>query len=250
MEQTIEFVSGGRPFSALVVEPDSLGEARCPGVLVFHGGAGLGDHERERARMVAELGYVVLAPDLFGERFTSREHGISVITQLVAEPAALRARLKDALSCLSRNANVDATRIAAIGFCFGGLAALELARSGADVRAAISFHGGLTAREPATPNVVKASVLVCTGAADPFVTREHRAAFEDEMTRADVDWQIHVYANAMHGFTERDPAEPGAQRPGSRYDEYADRRSWRAMQSLFAEKLDPTPPRLTATAVR
>jgi dienelactone hydrolase len=94
----------------------------------------------------------------------------------------------------------------------------------------VSFHGGLAARAPAEPGAVKASVLVCTGVADPFVTREHREGFEDEMTRARPDWQMHVYANAMHGFTER-----VADRPGARYDPRADRRSWSAMRDLFDE---------------
>jgi dienelactone hydrolase len=127
---------------------------------------------------------------------------------------------------------VDPSRVTAIGFCFGGLAALELARSGAQVRAVVSFHGGLTTSAPAEPGKVKAAVLVCTGAADPFVTREHRNEFEDEMTRANADWQLCTYANAMHGFTER-----SLHRPGAQYHEATDRRSWQAMRAFFDETL-------------
>jgi dienelactone hydrolase len=225
-----QFSSAGRAWSGFFFEPE---EARArAGVMVLHGGGGVGAHERERARMLAELGYVAFVPDLFGEVFASRERGVEVITGLVEDPSSLRARLADALACLSAHPGVDGSRVAAIGYCFGGLAALELARSGADLRAVVSFHGGLSARQPARQGAVKASILVCTGAADPFASREHRNAFEDEMAGANADFQVHTYANAKHGFTERDIARPGAQ-----YDEKADRRSWQAMRALFDETL-------------
>jgi dienelactone hydrolase len=134
-----------------------------------------------------------------------------------------------ALACLRTQPSVAEPKLAAIGFCFGGLAALELARSGATLRAAVSFHGGLVTRAPAETNAVRASILVCTGVADPFVTRQHREAFEAEMVRANADFELQLYAHALHGFTER-----GIQRPGSAYHEAADRRSWRAMQALLA----------------
>ena len=187
--------------------------------------------------MLAELGYTAFVPDLFGETFTSREHGIATITALVGDPTRLRGRLSDALACMRARPTVDPARVAAIGFCFGGLAALELARSGADLRAAVAFHGGLTSRAPAAPGAITATIRVCTGAADPFVTREHRAAFEDEMTRAGADWQHLVLGNATHGFTEGRPADVKASSPGAAYHEPSDRRSWTAMQALLAERL-------------
>jgi dienelactone hydrolase len=119
-EQKIEFASGGHTFRGLVVEDEHEAIPR-PGVMVLHGGAGLGTHERERSRMLVELGYVAFAPDLFGEVFTSREHGIATITGLVGDPPRLRARLADALACMRARPNVDPARIAAVGFCFGGL---------------------------------------------------------------------------------------------------------------------------------
>jgi dienelactone hydrolase len=201
---------------------------------VFHGGAGLGAHERERSRMLADLGFVAFAPDLFGEIFENRARGIEVVTRLVEQPETLRARLADALACLRAQPGVDASRIGAIGFCFGGHAAIELARSARGVRGVVSFHGGLKARAPAKAGEVSAAVLACTGAADPFVTRDDRAAFEDEMTKAKVAWQMHLYGGAMHGFTHRD-----TQQPGCAYDDVADRRSWSAMRSLFADTLSP-----------
>ena len=204
-----------------------------PGVLVFHGGSGLTEHETERVRMLGALGYVAHAPDLFGETFTDRAHGMRVIGQLVAEPARLRERTAAALAELASRPDVDASRIAAIGHCFGGLAALELARSGADVRAAVSFHGRLVAVAPARRGEVRARVLACTGADDPFCPREHRIAFEDEMTAAGVDWQHHIYAGAQHGFSV--PGIDPAKQPGCAYHELADRRSWAAMLALLGE---------------
>lgn len=241
-EQSIAFESQGRRFDALLVQSEESPAAdRRPGILVLHGGAGVGSHERERAHRLAALGYIVFVPDLFGEKFASRERGVEVITKLVADPPTLRSRGMDALAALASHARVDAARLAAVGFCFGGLAALELARSGADLRAVVCFHGKLTSQAPAEVGAVRAAVLVCTGAIDPFVGRDQRTAFEDEMTLARADWQLNVYADAMHGFTER--PLPGAQapRPGLRYDATADRRSWEAMRALFAERLSATP---------
>lgn len=230
-EEQVQFVSAGRSFAGRFFVPEDDAATLRPAVVVLHGGAGVGVHEVERARMLVELGFIAFVPDLFGEVFTSREHGVRVITGLVNEPSTLRVRLACALACMRSWAKVDAARTAAMGFCFGGLAALELARDGADLQAVVSFHGGLTARMPAEPGKVTASVLVCTGAADPHATREHRSAFEGEMTQANADWQMHVYAKAMHGFTER-----GIDRPGCKYDAAADRRSWSAMRALFDER--------------
>jgi dienelactone hydrolase len=238
-ERNLEFVSGGRTFAGLFVEPDGAPTQARPAVLVLHGGAGLSAHEREQAGMLAGLGYAAYAPDILGEVFTSREHGIATITQLVGNPPGLRSRLADALACMRAQPGVDPSRVAAIGFCFGGLAALELARSGADLRAVVSFHGGLATRAPAAPGAVKAAVLVCTGAADPFITREHRSAFEDEMTGAGADWQLHIYGNAVHGFTEGRLADPKAARPGARYHEPSDRRSQAAMRAFLEERFTP-----------
>jgi dienelactone hydrolase len=205
------------------------GRGRCAGVLVIHGGGGPSEHERDKARALATLGYVAMAPDLFGERFTDRAHGARVIGALVADAARIRERVIAAWRSLCAHPRVDPDRTAAIGHCFGGLAALELARSGAAIRAAIAFHGGLTTAAPARPGDVKASVLACSGAADPYITREQRAGFEDEMTAAGVDWQHHLYAGARHGFTIA----------GADFDALAERRSWRAAIALLADVLEP-----------
>ncbi|HEX2732804.1 MAG TPA: dienelactone hydrolase family protein [Polyangiaceae bacterium] len=233
-ETHIEFDMDGRSHAGYVCEPAPHEGRLWPGVLVFHGGGGLGAHERERAHRLANLGYLAFAPDLFGEAIQSREQGMALINSLRSDTKLLRSRVYAALAQLCANPGVDSKRLAAIGFCLGGMCALELARSGAPLRAAISFHGGLTTGAPAEEGAVRAALLVCHGAADPFVTREHLAGFEAEMTRARADWQTQVYADAMHSFTER-PVEGRPARPGLAYNEAADRRSWAAMKLLLEE---------------
>ncbi len=209
-----------------------------PGVLVFHEGLGLGEFVMARARRLAELGYVALAADMFGDRRQARNltEVAKLVGDLRAEPATLRGRGHAALAALAALPQVDASRMAAIGFCFGGSVVLELARDGADLRAAVSFHGVLTTRMPAEPGRVKASVLVLTGADDPLAPPEQVVAFEAEMRAAQVpDWQLISYGNTLHGFTN--PAADGSMLRSALYSAQADRRSWASMLRLFEEVL-------------
>jgi len=209
---------------------------RRPGVLVFHEGLGLGEFAMARARMLAELGYVALAADMFGDR--RQAHDLQEASKLVGElrnePAALRARGRAALTTLAALPQVDAGRLGAIGFCFGGSVVLELVRDAADLRAAVSFHGVLATRTPAVAGQVKASELVCTGADHPLAPADQVNAFEDEMRKAEVrDWQVISYGNTLHGFTN--PAADGSIMRAALYSEQADRRSWAAMRGLFED---------------
>ena len=215
---------------------DETAAERRPGVLVFHEGLGLGDFAMARARMLAELGYVAFAADMFGDRRQARnlQEVAKLVGDLRDEPQMLRARGRAALAKLAALPQVDANRIGAIGFCFGGSVVLELARDGADLKAVISFHGVLATRTPAVSGNVKASVLVCTGADDPLAPPEQIKAFEDEMRAADVrDWQVISYGNTLHGFTN--PAADGSMLRTALYSEQADRRAWASMRSLFDE---------------
>ena len=215
---------------------DETAAERRPGVLVFHEGLGLGDFAMARTRMLAELGYVALAADMFGERRQARnlQEVAKLVGDLRNEPQTLRARGRAALATLAALPQVDANRIGAIGFCFGGSVVLELARDGADLKAVVSFHGVLATRTPAVSGNVKASVLVCTGADDPLAPPEQVKAFEDEMRAADVrDWQVISYGNTLHGFTN--PAADGSMLRTALYSEQADRRAWASMRSLFDE---------------
>jgi dienelactone hydrolase len=209
---------------------------RRPGVLVFHEGLGLGDFAMARAHRLAELGYVALAADMFGDRrqAVNLQEVADLVGGLRNEPQALRARGRAALATLAALPQVDANRLAAIGFCFGGSVVLELARDGADLKAVVSFHGVLTTKVAAASGNVKASVLVLTGADDPLAPPEQVAAFEDEMRAAEVrDWQVINYGNTLHGFTN--PAADGSMMRTALYSEQADRRSWASMRSLLNE---------------
>jgi dienelactone hydrolase len=209
-----------------------------PGVLVFHEGLGLGEFAMERARRLVGLGYVALAADMFGDRrqASNLQEVANLVGGLRAEPEELRARSRAALAVLAALPQVDAGRLAAIGFCFGGSVVLELAREGADLKAVVSFHGVLATKMPAQPGLVKASVLVCTGVDDPLAPPEQVADFENEMRTGGVkDWQIIAYGNTLHGFTN--PAADGSIMRAALYNEQADRRSWGAMKSLFDEVL-------------
>src|SRR5882672_8229273 len=163
MIDNIEYTVAGRTFAGLLATPEGT-RASGRGVLIVHGGSGLGAHEREQATRLAALGYIALAPDLFGETFGDRARGMAVIGELVANPDVLRARITAAWTRLAADPGVDPARTVAVGHCFGGLAAFELARSGADVRAVVGLHAGLAAREPARRGEVHARVLACVGA--------------------------------------------------------------------------------------
>jgi dienelactone hydrolase len=217
---------------------DDTAAAPRPGVVVFHEGLGLGEFAMERARRLAELGFVALAADMFGDRqqATNLQQVATLVGGLRAEPEKLRARGRAALSTLAALPQVDTRRIAAIGFCFGGSVVLELAREGADLKAAVSFHGVLSTKMPAQSGRVKASVLVLNGAEDPLAPPDQVAAFENEMREAAVrDWQVISYGNTLHGFTN--PAADGSMMRTALYNEQADRRSWAAMRGLFDEVL-------------
>jgi dienelactone hydrolase len=217
---------------------DDASAARRPGVLVMHEGLGLGEHIMERTRRVAKLGYVAFAADMFGGRreFTNIQEMAKLLSELRNDLPTLRARARAALATLVALPQVDSTRLAAIGFCFGGSVVLELARDGADLKAVISLHGVLSTNAPAEAGKVKASVLVCTGADDPLVPPEHVAKFQNEMREARVrDWQLISYGNTQHAFTN--PAAGPATMKGTMYSEQSDRRSWQAVRNFLEERL-------------
>jgi len=205
---------------------------RKPGILLMHGGAGLDEHARDQALRYAELGYAVLACDMYGDGVAGdRERVMACLTALRDDPALLARRGQAGLTALSRCREVSG-HMAAIGFCFGGMAALALARSGANLAGVVSIHGSLTTSKPAEPGAITAKILVCHGASDPHVPMGDVAAFTDEMNRADADWQLIIYGQAMHGFTHKHAA-PGAI-PGVAYDPIADARSFTATSTFLA----------------
>jgi len=207
-----------------------------PGVLVVHDWLGVTDSVRMRCDMLARLGYAAFAADIYGADVRpSDAEAPGVAGAYYGNPELWRQRVVGAFDRMREEAVVDESRTAAIGYCFGGSTALLLARTGADLRAVVSFHGGLQAGPEGEAERIRASVLILTGAADPVVPDEAVLAVQNEFRRVpDLDWQVVTYAGAMHAF-----AVPGANAPdhGAQFQATAERRSWTAMKDLFTEVL-------------
>jgi len=236
--EDIEYhADGARLVGALFVDDGKTGKR--PGVLVAPEGGGLVDLTKTIARRLAEAGYVAFAMDYYGDGkpLSDRNQVMPRINAFMAEPGTIRARAAEALAVLARQPECDAGRLAAIGYCFGGTTVLELARSGADVKATVGFHSGLGATRPAEPGAIRGKVLTCIGALDPIIPADQRQAFEQEMAAAGVDWQMNVYGGAGHSFTNPGVGQLGM--PGFDYHAETDRRSWAAMRDLFDEVLGP-----------
>jgi dienelactone hydrolase len=212
-------------------------EGPQPGILLIHGGAGLDAHAREQACRYAALGYAVLACDMFGDGIAGdRERVMKCLLTLRDDPDRLVRRGQAGLTALADFPEA-AGPAAAVGFCFGGMTALALARAGTNLAAVVSIHGSLAASAPAQPGAVTARILACHGAADPHVPPADVAAFAAEMNHAGADWQLIMYGRAQHGFTHQH-AVPGAV-PGVAYDRLADERSFAAVRAFLAEALAP-----------
>jgi dienelactone hydrolase len=227
-------VNGLKMESVLYFDETKTGKR--PAVIVFPEAFGLGDHAKEKAQKLAELGYVVLASDLFGEGKTvsSLEEVMAFIQPLQQQPEKVRAFTKAGYDAVTARPEVDAGKIAAIGYCFGGSASLELARSGANVRGVAGFHGGVSGSKPEDNKAIKAKVMVCIGADDPMIDANARAAWVADMTAAKLDWQMHIYGNVVHSFTNKE-ADARGMPDAIRYDANADRRSWKALVDFLEE---------------
>ena len=204
-----------------------------PGILIAHAWGGRTEFVIEKAKELAALGYAAFALDNYGKGVlgSGPEENSKLMAPFLEDRGLLRDRLTAGLDALKRQSGVDASRLAIMGYCFGGLCALDLARSGADIRGAVSFHGllmppGLEQRP------IKAKVLALHGYADPMVPPQQVLDFGQEMTEAGVDWQLHAYGGVLHGFTM---PEANDLKLGALYDASAARRSWQAMRDFFQE---------------
>jgi dienelactone hydrolase len=232
--QTVEYQADGLQMIGQVFQNDSAGKR--PGVLVFPEAFGVSPHSKAVAERLAGLGFVAMAADLHGgaKLVSDLNEALGLLAPIRETPPKIRARSEGALAALLAQPGVDAGRIGAIGFCFGGTMALELGRGGADVAAIVGFHSGLSTKQPAQAGHIKGRVLVCIGADDPAIDAEQRAAFEREMKDAGANWQISVYGGVVHSFTNKDADKLG--RPEfAKYSEQADRRSWGEMMAVFGE---------------
>ena len=214
---------------------DNGWEGKRPGVLVVHEWKGLNDYAKHRADQLAAMGYVAFAADMYGKGVQAKDHPEAArLSGLYRNDRQLmRRRIRAALFVLTEYPVVDAKKIGAIGYCFGGCAVLELARGGADVQGVVSFHGLLDAPIPAAPGAVKAKVLVCTGGEDPHIKPEQVAAFKQEMKAAGVDYRMIVYPGAVHSFTV--PEAGNDPSTGAAYNEKADKESWQEMRDFFTQ---------------
>ncbi len=231
----VPYAADGATMIGRLAVPD--GEGQRPAVLLAHEANGLDDHQRDRAARLAELGYVAFALDYHGGArvYTDREAMLQRIGTLGSDPDRLRALGRAGLDALLSEPRADASRVGAVGYCFGGTLVLELARSGADIRAVVGFHPGLATAPSHDARNIVGKVLVCVGADDPLTTVEHRLVFESEMREAAVDWRMYLYGGAKHSFTHPQAARSGL--PGLEYHGPSAERSWRAMLDLFEEAL-------------
>jgi dienelactone hydrolase len=237
--ENIGYFDGETELTGMFAWDDSI-ERQRPGILVVHGGAGLDNHAKGRARRLAESGFVAFACDMYGNGVAgNRERVMARIMELRGAHDKLCQRARSGIDVLASHSRVDG-RIAAVGYCFGGMTVLELARSGMEIAGVISMHGSLDTSRPSQPELIKAKILVCHGALDPHVPMTQVNAFVEEMKRAGADWQLIIYGGALHGFTH----ETGPPMPGVAYHAQSDARSAAAMQRFFIELFEmntPTP---------
>ncbi|MES2639961.1 MAG: dienelactone hydrolase family protein [Myxococcota bacterium] len=231
----VEWTVAGAPYSGFVVYDDAT-KTKRPGIVMVPNWMGVNDAAVEKAKTIAGTEYVVLLADVFGAKVrpTDTKQAGETAGALYADRPALRARATAAVETLRAQASkvpLDVSKVAAIGFCFGGSAVLELARGGADLDAFVSFHGGLATPMPAAKGAIKGPVLVLNGAADANVKPEDIAAFQTEMTTAGADWQFVNFGGAVHCFAEPDANRP----PNCLYDQKAAGRAFGAMDVLFDE---------------
>jgi len=234
-EQEVVYTSDSTTLKGFLVYDNNI-KGKRPGVLVVHEWWGLNDYARSRARMLAELGYTAFALDMYGDGITTNhpEDAQKFASAIFSNVKMGEDRFLAAYSFLKRQETVEPSNIAAVGYCFGGAVVLHMARLGTDLKAVASFHGGIQAITPARDGVVKAFVLVCNGADDPFVTQEQIDAFKKEMDDAKVQYEFVNYEDAVHSFTS-----PAADSLGKKfnmplaYNEKADKESWQEMQKVF-----------------
>ena len=234
VEEPLAYTDGDDELTGSIYYDDSL-QGRRPGVLVLHEWWGLNAYARRRARMLAELGYVALAADMYGAGRVTRhpEDAQTWMSQITARTEAWRRRAARGLAALRDHQRTDPARLAAVGYCFGGATAMQLAYGGADLRGAVSFHGSLPVADPEDARAVRAQVLVAHGGADAFIPKERPAAFRQALEDAGVAVRFDVYPGARHGFTNPDAGEYGVD--GLAYDAEADRKSWNRMRAFLAE---------------
>ncbi len=234
--ETIVYTQGQQEFEGYVVYPKQS-KGKLPAVLLIHNWIGVSEETKSQAQRIAALGYLVFAADIYGKgvRPTAPEAAGAMAGKYKSDRKLFRERLQLGLERLKAIPQVDSKRLLAAGYCFGGTGAIELARSGADIRGVVSFHGGLDSPAPADGKAIKAKVLALHGADDPFVKAEDLKAFEEEMRQGGVDWQLIQYGGTVHSFTDKSAGQDNSK--GAAYNASADARSFAAFQTFAKEVL-------------
>lgn len=229
----VEYKHNGVVLEGMLAYDDSW-QAPMPAVMISHAWAGRGEFEIDKAKAIAEEGYAGFALDLYGKGVlgNSKDENSKLMQPFLKDRAMLQSRLHAALDAIRAQKEVDPKRIAAMGFCFGGLCVLDLARTGADIMGVVSFHGLFHPPGNTAGKKIKAKVLALHGMDDPMVPPEQVIALAKELTASGADWQIHAYGNTMHAFTNPEAKDPAF---GTVYNEDADRRSWQALDNFLEE---------------
>jgi dienelactone hydrolase len=233
--KTVEYSAQGVVMKGYLAYDENI-QGKRPGVLVVHEWWGLNDYARNRARMLAELGYTALAVDMFGDgkQAMHPDDAKKFTSELMKNFDVAKARFMAALEFLKQQPTIDPTRIAAIGYCFGGGIVLNMAREGVDLKGVASFHGSLAAVKPAQPGTIKAKILVLHGADDKFIPPEQIEAFKGEMKAAGADFKFVSYPGAVHSFTNPEADELGKKfNMPIAYNADADRKSWDELKKFL-----------------
>ena len=230
---TTSYMDDDVVLEAYIAFDDALKGLR-PAVLVNHAWGGRNDFVAEKAEKLAEMGYVGFALDMYGQGIlgSNVDENAALMQPFMDDRTMLQKRVLSAYNTVRQLPWVDQNYIAAIGFCFGGLCVLDLARTGLDLKGVVSFHGLLSPPENIEQNTIKAKVLVFHGNDDPMVPVDNVLALQQELTSADADWQVHTFGQTMHAFTNPVANDPGF---GTVYQADADRRSWQCMQNFLTE---------------
>lgn len=228
----ISYEVGGKKLTGFYAV-DEKRSGKRPGVLVCHQGGGLRDHEKERARKLAELGYAAFAYDVYGEVATTTDQAMALLTALMADTKAWHTRMLAGIAQLKAQPDVDVSRLGGIGFCFGGASVLELSRITSDLACVVSFHPGLQAVPEKDPRPVHGKIVICAGDKDPLIPAEGRDRLIAQMKAAGADWQFLIYGRAGHSFTDK--SVDAFAIPNFNYDAATDKRSWTVMRQMFEE---------------
>jgi len=232
--ETVEYKHNETILEGFLAYDDAIPGKR-PAVIVVHEWKGLDDYAKMRAEKLAHLGYVAFAADIYGKNVRPKDHqeAGAVAGIYKKDRTLMRGRAGAAYRFIKKHKLVDPERIAAMGYCFGGAAVLEMARAGLDLRGVISFHGSLDTPTPAKAGEIKSKILVFHGADDPFISKEDVSAFQREMAEAKADWQLVIFGGAVHRFTVPEAGNDPSQ--GFAYSKSADERSWEMTRHFLSE---------------